>query len=102
MEQSQLANRVRNKLQLLMRDIQNEEEVDYFNDLLIINRIVPKLPADCLRSMIRLLKPYLDDSNTTPKTISLTPVYLLLAESKVNDPLLSDFLTSSGYTLCRA
>lgn len=100
MEQSQLANRVRNKLQLLMREIQNEEEVDYFNDLLIINRIVPKLPTDCLRNMIRLLKPILDETITTPQHINLTPVYKLLCTAKVHDPLLTDFLTSSGYTPC--
>ena len=102
MEQSQLAVRVKNKLQLLMREIQNEEEVDYFNDLLIINRIVPKLPLDCLRNLIRLLKPILDETITTPQHINLTPIYQLLCTAKIQDPLLADFLTSSGYTPCLA
>jgi len=75
MDQPQLAARVKNKLQLLMREIQNEEEVDFFNDLIVINRIVPKLPPECLRSLIRLLKPILDDSLTTPKDINLHPVF---------------------------
>ena len=100
MEQSQLAARVKNKLQLLMREIQNEEEVDYFNDLLIINRIVPKLPTDCLRNLIRLLKPIFDETITTPQHINLTPIYQLLCTAKIHDPLLTDFLTSSGYTPC--
>lgn len=102
MEQSQLAARVRNKLQMLMREIENEEEVDFFNDLLVINRIVPKLPPDCLRQLIRLLKPVLDDSLTTPHNINLRPLFELLATVKLGDPLLKDFLTSSGYTPCSA
>lgn len=76
MEQHQLAARVKNKLQLLLRDLQNAEEVDSFNDLLIINRIVPKLPPDCLRDMIRLLRPIIDESLETPsKIMNLTPLF---------------------------
>ena len=100
MEQSLLAVRVKNKLQLIMREINNEEELDCFNDLLIINRIVPKLPPDCLRSMICLLKPIIDDTITTPHDISITPLLKLLSTVKIHDPLLKDFLTSSGYASC--
>ena len=59
MEQSQLATRVRNKLQLILRGME-EREVDTFNDLLVIHRIVPKLPSETLKTMIRLLRPFND------------------------------------------
>jgi hypothetical protein len=102
MEQSQLAIRVKNKLQLLLRGLQNVEEVDCFNDLLIINRIVPKLPSACLRDMIRLLRPITDETLETPSNMNLAPLFLLLSNTPIKDPLLDDFLSSSGYQPCRA
>jgi hypothetical protein len=88
---------------MILRDIQNQEEFDCFNDLMVINRIVPKLPTECLREMIRLLKPIIDESLTTPQPpINLTPLFQLLATSPVRDPLLTDFLTCSGFTQCQA
>jgi len=70
---------------------------------LIINRIVPKLPSDCLRDMIRLLRPITDETLETPsKNMNLTPLFRLLANTPVHDPLLNDFLSSSGYQPCQA
>lgn len=102
MEQARLATRVQNKLQLILRGLQNGEEFECFNDLLIISRIVPKLPPDTLREMICLLRPFTDDKHNTPqKNINLEPMLQLLAKAPVHDALLSDFLTSSGYQPCR-
>lgn len=102
MEQGRLATRVQNKLQMILRGLQNAEEFECFNDLLIISRIVPKLPSATLREMICLLRPLLDDKHDTPqKNINLEPVFELLAKAPVHDALLSDFLTSSGYQPCR-
>lgn len=76
MEQARLATRVQNKLQLILRQLKKAEEFESFNDLLIINRIVPKLPAESLREMICLLKPIIDETHITPqRTISLTPLF---------------------------
>ena len=97
MEQRGLAIRVQNKLQMIMREQQEAESFECFNDLLIINRIVPKLPCESLREMIRFLKPTFDEPCPTPEDINLLPIYRILAEAPVHDNLLHDFLTSSGY-----
>lgn len=101
MEQARLAVRVQNKLQMILRELEKEEEFESFNDLLIVNRIVPKLPSQSLKEMIRLLRPILDENLETPqKSINLGPVFRLLANAPVHDALLSDFLSSSGYQPC--
>lgn len=66
MEEARLRVRVLNTLQLIKRELGNGEDWEAFNDLLIISRIVPKLPPDSLRQMICLLKPILDLKIKTP------------------------------------
>lgn len=101
MEQARLAVRVQNKLQMMMRELEKEEEFESFNDLLILSQIVPKLPCQSLRDMICLLRHLLDENLETPqKSINLDPVFRLLASAPVHDALLSDFLSSSGYQPC--
>lgn len=58
--------RVLNTLQLIKREFGNGADWETFNDLLIIIRIVPKLPPHTLRQMICLLKPILDLKIKTP------------------------------------
>jgi hypothetical protein len=102
MEETRLQIRVLNTLQLIKKELGNGEDWEAFNDLLIISRIVPKLPPDCLRQMICLLKPILDlKIKTPPLALNLEPLYRLLALAPIKDPLLSDFLTSSGYLPCK-
>jgi|JI6StandDraft_1071083.scaffolds.fasta_scaffold276948_2 hypothetical protein len=101
MEQARLAVRVQNKLLMILRGLEKEEEFENFNDLLIVSRIVPKLPCQSLREMICLLGSLLDESpETHQKSMNLEPVLRLLANAPVHDALLSDFLSSSGYQPC--
>jgi len=101
MEQSRMVSRVLNAILLIRRELAACEEFESFNDLLIIGRIVPKLPADCLCQMMLQLKPMLDLSQKTrSSSINLTAVYTILAHAPVEDRLLHDFLSSSGYGHC--
>lgn len=96
-----MVSRVLNAILLIRRELAACEEFESFNDLLIIGRIVPKLPADCLCQMMLQLKPMLDLSQKTrSSSINLTAVYTILAHAPVEDRLLHDFLSSSGYGHC--
>jgi hypothetical protein len=97
MEQCRLSSRVQNLILLIRRDLTNNEECECFNDLLIINRIVPKLPSESLMRMLHYLKPYHDLTQTRKSDINIKPLLAILAEAKVKDSLLDDFLASSGY-----
>lgn len=100
MEHKRLASRVLNTLQFIRRGLNNEEEHESFNDLLIIARIVPKLPSPCLLQMLLCLKPLLDIPQTPHSTINLKPIYDLLSATPVDDLLLHDYLASSMHTYC--
>jgi len=100
MEHKRLASRVLNTLQFIRRGLNNEEEHESFNDLLIIARIVPKLPSPCLLQMLLCLKPLLDIPQTPHSTINLQPIYDLLSATPVDDLLLHDYLASSMHTYC--
>jgi hypothetical protein len=62
---------VQNLILFIKRDLTNNEECESFNDLLIINRIVPKLPSESLMRLLQYLKPYHDLPQTPKSDISL-------------------------------
>ena len=98
MEQARLATRVQSTIEAIRMELA-EDAYEAFNDLLIIGRIVPKLPAATLLPMLQQLKPLPDVIQTTPQAaISLSPLLPILAAAPVQDTLLDDYLSSSGYS----
>lgn len=80
MDQTRLVTRVQTTIQIIRRQLTQIEECEAFNDLLIIGRIVPKLPAETLLQLLLLLKPLPDLIHKTPQAvINLSPLFPILA-----------------------
>ena len=96
-DQARLISRVQNSITAI-RELLDGDCHEAFNDLMILARIVPKLPTPTLTRLLLHLKPLPDVILQTPQVgISLTPLFAILADAPINDPLLNDFLCSSGY-----
>ena len=71
----------------------------FFNDLLIIQHIVPHLQKETLRGLLREIKSLeksFFDSSQDPT--SLGKILELLSQSEDDDPLLRDFLQCTSYS----
>ena len=92
-----MINRVQNEIKMIKRNLSTGKDFELYNDFLIINQIVPKLPQITLVEMLLALRPIHDKLNKTSHQphIIIRPILDVLASAQVNDDLLNDFLHSS-------
>lgn len=91
-----LGNRVLNSIEMIKHKLKSPESMTLFNDLLIIQYIVPQLSKKTLRNLLKevhLLEKEVEMQNL--EEISLSKVNQVLAESEGDIDILQDFLQCS-------
>jgi hypothetical protein len=86
-----------NCIENLKHQLEQYEELNLFNDLLILRHIVPTLPTDSIRSLLHELRPHKDiDACILLEPIDFDRINMILSQVKRPDQLLTDFLACSG------